>query len=349
MKGSTAEKSVFADEKGMALLLTVMIISLLVGITMMFHQESWQSYRQADSYKTNSYLRTVAESGINIGMELLYKKKGEDPFDSFLDSWATLKEETFNPLFDNGRLQLVIEDLSGRLQINGLAETGGTSDGQVKSGKKGGASTAEDLRKILYQLLLSGEFALQEEESARDIVDAIVDWIDKDDKESDYGAESNYYRALDPPYECRNGPVETVEELLLVKGVTPALLFGNGKKRGLADFVTVYGDDGRMNINTMDSLLVKSMDSQVGTELAAAFDLFRKDKANREFLADPGWYKKVAAWPGDVVLNEKLLTTKSSYFLLHSTGKRVSLSYRVTAVVRRNGDKTMEMVRRKVE
>ncbi len=349
MKGPAAGKSVFTDEKGMALLLTVMIVSLLVGITMMFHQKSWQNYRQADSYKTNSYLRTVAESGINIGTELLYKKKGEDPFDSFLDSWATLKEETFIPLFDKGRLQLVIEDLSGRLQINSLAKTGGTPGGQKKSGKKGGTSTAENFRKILYQLLLSGEFALQVEEDARNIVDAIVDWIDEDDNESDYGAESNYYQALDPPYECRNGPVETIEELLLVKGVTPILLFGDGKKRGLADFVTVYGNDGRMNINTMDPLLVKSMDSQIGAELATAFDLFRKDKTNKEALADPGWYKKVAAWPGDVVLSENLLTTKSSYFLLHSAGKDGTRSYYVTAVVRRNGDGTMEVVHRKVE
>ncbi|WP_457576464.1 general secretion pathway protein GspK [Desulfomarina sp.] len=349
MKGAVGGKSVFADEKGMALLLTVMIVSLLVGITMIFHQESWQSYRQADSYKTNGYLRTVAESGINIGMELLYRRKGEDLSASFFDSWATLEEETFNPLFDNGRLRLVIEDLSGRLQLNSLVQTTEASGGRGKSGKRGGVSTAEDLRKILYRLLLSGEFVLREEDGARDIVDAIVDWIDKDDDESDYGAESNYYQALDPPYECRNGPLETVEELLLVKGVTPLLLFGNGKKRGLADVVTVYGNDGRMNINTMDPLLLRSMDSLVDAELAIAFDQFRKDKTNRESLADPGWYKKVTAWPGDVVLNEKLLTTKSSYFLLHSTGKGVSRSYHVTAVVRRNGDGTMEMVHRKVE
>ena len=40
------------------------------------------------------------------------------------------------------------------------------------------------------------------------------------------GAESDYYGSLSPPYAPRNGPPVTIEELLLVRGVTPQLLFG---------------------------------------------------------------------------------------------------------------------------
>ncbi len=59
-----------------------------------------------------------------------------------------------------------------------------------------------------------------------DIADAILDWIDSDDETREYGAEVDYYSALDPPYAPKNGPLETVEELLLVRDVTPWLLFG---------------------------------------------------------------------------------------------------------------------------
>ena len=60
----------------------------------------------------------------------------------------------------------------------------------------------------------------------QEIADAILDWIDMDDEPREYGAESEYYNGLNPPYSPKNGPLESVEELLLVSGVTPQLLFG---------------------------------------------------------------------------------------------------------------------------
>ena len=59
-----------------------------------------------------------------------------------------------------------------------------------------------------------------------DVADAILDWIDEDEEPREYGAELEYYSTLDPPYQPKNGPLDTIEELLLVRGVTPELLFG---------------------------------------------------------------------------------------------------------------------------
>ncbi len=66
------------------------------------------------------------------------------------------------------------------------------------------------------------------------IAAAIVDWRDADDtvgtlavsSGSFTGAESDYYPTLDPPYNAKNAPFDTVDELLLVRGVTPTLLYG---------------------------------------------------------------------------------------------------------------------------
>ncbi|HEX5103454.1 MAG TPA: type II secretion system protein GspK [Pirellulaceae bacterium] len=59
-----------------------------------------------------------------------------------------------------------------------------------------------------------------------DVADAILDWLDADDEPRELGAEIDYYSGLNPPYAPQNGPLDTVEELLLVRGVTPQLLFG---------------------------------------------------------------------------------------------------------------------------
>ena len=59
-----------------------------------------------------------------------------------------------------------------------------------------------------------------------DLISCIQDWIDPDDDPRVNGAESDYYRSLDPPYYAKNGSMDEVSELLLVKGMTPELYWG---------------------------------------------------------------------------------------------------------------------------
>ena len=69
-----------------------------------------------------------------------------------------------------------------------------------------------------------------------EISEAIFDWIDEDTEQRDHGAENEHYQSLTPPYECKNGKLETLDELLLIRGVTPLLLFGEDANRnGLLD------------------------------------------------------------------------------------------------------------------
>ncbi len=66
--------------------------------------------------------------------------------------------------------------------------------------------------------------------------DSILDWLDEDDDPRPYGAELDYYSTLPTPYEPTNGPITSVEELLLVKGVTPSMLFGvDANRNGVVD------------------------------------------------------------------------------------------------------------------
>jgi type II secretory pathway component PulK len=69
-----------------------------------------------------------------------------------------------------------------------------------------------------------------------DVADAILDWLDEDEDPRPFGAEQEHYSTLPTPYAPKNGPIDSVEELLLVRGVTPALLFGiDANRNGVVD------------------------------------------------------------------------------------------------------------------
>ena len=88
-------------------------------------------------------------------------------------------------------------------------------------------------------------FALRSDASEYDPVDAIIDWLDYDDGDAEEpdGAESEYYLGLESPYACKNGPMTCIEELLLVKGITPNCISAMRKRsrNRFSEYLTVHG------------------------------------------------------------------------------------------------------------
>ena len=68
-----------------------------------------------------------------------------------------------------------------------------------------------------------------------DVAAAIVDWRSDPSKPTPGGAESDYYLNLNDAYYCKNDLYESVEELLLVRGVTQQFLYGNGQAPPLGE------------------------------------------------------------------------------------------------------------------
>jgi general secretion pathway protein K len=60
------------------------------------------------------------------------------------------------------------------------------------------------------------------------ITDSYLDWIDTDERPRINGAESADYLHLNPksPYYAKNGPVDDLGELLLIRGITPEMFWG---------------------------------------------------------------------------------------------------------------------------
>lgn len=131
------------------------------------------------------------------------------------------------------------------------------------------------------------------------IVDAILDWRDTDtEPRGEIGdTESVYYRSLDKPYRVKNGPFDTVEELLLVKGITPAVLYGedfdrnglltenekDGNKsfpddnqddelnRGLYAYLTVLSEENNVSNSNRPRTYLAGNEETVRAELSALF------------------------------------------------------------------------------
>ncbi len=135
-----------------------------------------------------------------------------------------------------------------------------------------------------------------------DVADAILDWIDDDDEARELGAELEYYTTLATPYSPPNGPLQSVEELLLVRGVTPSLMFGADANRngvldpdeqqrfgvsvetpgalGWASYLTVHGAEAnkrrdgsfRVNVNQDDmELLYEQLSESLNNDLYASY------------------------------------------------------------------------------
>lgn len=116
------------------------------------------------------------------------------------------------------------------------------------------------------------------------ISDAILDWIDADDTPREQGAEAEYYAALSPPYAPRNGVPASIEELLLVRGVTPELLFGaDAAAMGLVpasadgSIEGVDNSDGTMEHGWAAYLTLYGAESKTKSDGSARIDLNQSD------------------------------------------------------------------------
>ena len=114
-------------------------------------------------------------------------------------------------------------------------------------------ATEEQIHTLLMPLLNDLEV-----ENAEELIAALLDWRDEDDQPRDGGAENEYYNNLDPnpAYNAKNGPFDSVEELLLVKGFNAAVLYGEDVNRnGLLDANEDDGEESFPYYDNQDGIL----------------------------------------------------------------------------------------------
>lgn len=133
---------------------------------------------------------------------------------------------------------------------------------------------------VARELLMSLPY-MQELDNGVEIADAILDWIDDDDEPREYGAESDYYASLPNPYLCKNGPMDSLDELLLVRGITPQLLFGDDINRnGIIDLSESQNEsqlDADMRLGWLNYLTLYSKESNLNDEKLVRININEPD------------------------------------------------------------------------
>lgn len=318
------------NNRGIALILVILMISIIVAVTIQLNVASRAEIQEAANIGDGIMLLYIAKSGFN-GAEALLIEDDND-VDSLTEDWANanLLSTMSEALFSRGAFLLLIEDESGKLPINKLVD---------------GTDYNNEVMELMTRFLESDEFNLDEQQ-VRDIVDAIKDWIDADDEPTGFGAENAYYKGLEKPYPCKNGPLDSIDELLKIKGITKDLFYGSENTPGLRNYVTVHGE-GKININTAPPIILRALADEITAEMAADIDEFRKDESND--LADASWYKNVTGMDA-VTIDQNLISVQSDVFTVTSMGQVGSMTKRIIGVIKRSiKDKTATILSWRVD
>ncbi len=296
-------RKILKDNSGVALILTILIIGLIVSLTLQFNSSMRSELYAAANLKDGIRLGSIARSGFNYALAILSKDASENDFDSLHETWAdseSLSDSSVS-MFEGGRFKVRITDHSGKIQINQLVD----QDGNYNEEQKG----------VLSRLLNSNDFNIDPEE-VDDILDSIKDWIDPDDEPTRFGAEKSYYQALERPHSCRNALLESLEEMLLIKGITEDIFYGTEEYPGISGYLTIHGE-GRININTADPVVLGAISDQMNEEMVQAMIAYRENE--EAILNDSQWYSDV---PGmnHVNIVPALLTISSKYFQVEVEG-----------------------------
>lgn len=239
-------------EKGIALLMVIWIMTIMIVIVMAFSLTVRTNAFSTLAYKEAVARDFICEAGVQHAiMELFYRssKVGRATTAAVTeeDYWD-IDGTVYTEKIGDNEYNVRITDESGKIDINKADEI------------------------LLRGLLVNLEI---KEEDAETIADCIRDWRDPNsgDLHRLHGAGDEYYMSLPRPYKTKKADYDSLEELLLVKGVTSELLYGiEGKRKGLIDFLTVYSKDLRVNIDTAPKEVLMAIPGMSSENVAAVIE-----------------------------------------------------------------------------
>jgi general secretion pathway protein K len=289
-------------------MISILVVLAVETLRAMQVEEAGARYFQ-DTFQAEA----LAKSGIHMTMALLVKDGETTKGDHRGEPWAQVGQPGFEtiPLSETGTLEGQVTDESGKFPINAMLDN------------KGALRPAYP--QMLERLLTNPPFQMEAEE-AKAVVAAIKDWLDPDDETTEGGgAESEYYQSQEKPHGCKNGPMTSLAELLLVRGMTEALYYGKEGGPGLKDLLTLYSG-GKININTAGplvllALLSASTPPETAESWVESVIAYRQEQMHWDFLGEPDWYRNRMVGFSDISVAAELITVQSSHFSARMTGK----------------------------
>ena len=221
--------SSLGNSRGYVLIMVLLMTALLVSVSGQFIITTQTDIKYMRKFDHRLKAGTLARSGAELATFILEADKkgmagsmipGKNS-DKSIDTWQDIWAINFPPIpFEEGTLDLVIEDENAKINLSVLAT-------EAAGGKTDYYAIAQ---RFFLNMGLSMDFA-----------DIITDWVDIDDTRFAYGAETgDYYNTLTPPYNAKNAAMDSIDDLLLVKDMTPEIFYGigagnSGLESGLVD------------------------------------------------------------------------------------------------------------------
>ncbi|MFO7983711.1 MAG: type II secretion system minor pseudopilin GspK [Desulfuromonadales bacterium] len=311
------------QERGAVLLLVLVIIALLATLVTEFASSTLVDMRLTESYRDSNQSYYLAKGGVEAARRILADDtNGWDSRDEF---WASGVDRY--PVGE-GWVSIDIEDRDGRLNLNRLVKV----------------LNREERRDNPDPVYIDRFTRLLELVGAPDppaLTDALIDWLDFDDRVVGAGAESNYYLNLQTPYPAKNGALDSVSELTMVRG------FDNEVVRLLEPYVTVRSSP-RLNLNTASAEVIACWAQEDMTiEIAETIVEFR-DNAPLQSLDDlkdvPGYD---IGWESALKQNADV-GVQSTIFRVRTQGSVGEGASRVEATVQK-GSRSSELLTWKVD
>lgn len=298
------------SNKGIALVITLLVLTLLMVIILEFNLGMRVEARAAANFRDDMKAYYLARSGVTFATALLEEDAKTDPknVDSLNELWA----QKIPPIpLGDGFVSIEITDEQGKFSVNKLDSGFMPVNGPIMRSW---------MVRLLEEFELKGELAY-----------TIADWIDKnDDEELPDGAESRYYEGLEEPYQTKNKPLDSLQELRLIKGMDDDTF------TRLKNFLTVYAD-GPVNINTASKEVLLSLsddmsegiaDEIIARRIENRFDTVQ-DVSKETFIRE-SLYGEIS----------KFINVRSNYFSITSTGEVNQIKKTINAMVKRENDKT---------
>ena len=314
------------SERGVALVITLLMVALLVTLILEFDASTRNELQAATNFRDGMKASYLAKAGVSAAQAILEEDMKIDSmfgrnYDTLFEIWAMPLP---NYPIGDGVVSVYVTDEAGKLNLNDLAALTDreASDSPIL------LDHTRRFEQLFELLFLDGR-----------VLDAILDWLDPDDRQRADGAEAPYYGALDRPYDIKNGPFDSLSELRLVKGMTEQVF------ERLRPFVTVYprAPNGitPVNINTADPLVLQALGDQGNISEAMAGDILQA----RPFQTTQDLNRVTALGNIDEKLRaDRVVEVASLYFSVRAVGTVRETSKIVKAVIQRMGGGKTKLV-----
>lgn len=191
------------DDKGFISIMAIWIIAFLAVISAEFLLSVRNEMKTLLEMKSSVQTYYVAEMGFNKAVKAIV----DGELDNFYNSGNSNKDQNTD----------LSKTFVWRLNSEMPPVAVGDAFFKVTIGNESGRLNINEAGEKSLNVLFAGlGFNGNEIDIMRD---SIIDWVDSDDFYRINGAESDYYKSLKKPYQCKNSKFSTKDEILLVRGM----------------------------------------------------------------------------------------------------------------------------------